>query len=127
MGKKRKKDIQIMISDHERLISDLNDAIEGKIRVTRYQMGRMICHYIPLPIGSWPTDSEINDPETRWLAMMGCMAETLSELNSLKEELAGMESKSDSLPLPMIPFFDNEVADDELRFVSSYVEWRCVR
>ena len=58
--------------------------------------------------------------------MMQYMAETLSELNSIKEELAAMESKVESRPLPMIPFFDQEIVDDERRFASSYVEWRCI-
>ena len=120
---KRKKDLQIKIGVCERRINDLDDVMEGRLHASRLEVAKMIFRHT----GYWPTNSEITDPETRWLAMMQYMAETLSELNSLKEELAGMESKSDSLPLPMIPFFDNEVADDELRFVSSYVEWRCVR
>lgn len=119
----KKKDIQIKISVCERRVSDLDDAIEGKLRVTRHQMTEMIYRYTRCR----PTESEMIDPETRWLAMMQYMAETIRELSSLQEELAAMESKSSSLPLPMIPVFDQEVAEDEIRFVTNYVEWRCMR
>ena len=124
---RKKKDLQFKISVCKDRIKDLNDAIEGKLYVSRYEMGEMISRYISPSERYWPTESEMIDPETRWLAMMQYMAETLSELRFLKEELAAMESKSNCLPLPMIPFFDQEAAEDELRFVSSYVEWRCMR
>lgn len=126
MGKK-KKDIQVKIVACERRVDDLDDAIEGKLRVTNRQMSEMISRYISPSLRWQPTDSEMADPEIRWLAMMQYMADTISELNSLKEELAAMESKSSSLPLPMIPVFDQEAAEDELQFVASYIEWRCVR
>ena len=119
---RKKKDLQVKIVACERRVDDLDDAIEGRLRVTRHQMTEMIYKYTKCR----PTDSEIADPETRWMAMMQYMAETLNELRSLREELAAMESKSNSQPLPMIPFFDNEVAEDELRFVTGYVEWRCM-
>ena len=119
----KKKDIQIKINVCERRVSDLDDAMEGKLRVTRHQMMEMIYRYTRCQ----PTESEMIDPETRWMAMMQYMAETISEINSLKEELAAMESKSSSLPLPMIPVFDQEAAEDEPRFVTNYVEWRCGR
>jgi len=120
---RKKKDLQVKIIACERRVDDLDDAMEGRLRVTRRQMTEMIYQYTKCR----PTNSEIIDPEIRWLAMMQYMADTISELNSLKEELAAMESKSNSQPLPMIPFFDNEAAEDERRFVSCYVEWRCAR
>ena len=121
MGKK--KDLQVRIVTCERRVSDLDDAMEGKLRVTRHQMTEMVYRYTRCR----PTESEMIDPETRWLAMMQYMADTISELNSLKEELAAMESKSNSQPLTMIPVFDQEAAEDEIRFVTNYVEWRCIR
>lgn len=124
---KRKKDIQIKIDVCEHRVDDLDDAIEGKLRVTNRQMSEMISRYISPSMRWQPTDSEITDPEVRWLAMMQYMAETLRELRSLKEDLAAMESKASGQPLPMIPVFDNEAAEDERRFVSCYVEWRCMR
>lgn len=123
---KRKKDIEMQIMVCERRIDDLDDAMDGKLRIPLHQMERMVSDYVS-PMGYHrPSRAEIEDAETRWLAMMADMARTLLALRSLEADLAAMESKASSRPLPMIPFFDDEVAEDERSFVACYVEWRCM-
>ena len=123
---KKKKDIEMQIRVCKRRIDDLDDAMDGRLHVPLHQMERMVSDYIS-PMGYYhPSRTEVEDAETRWLAMMNDMAKTLLTLHSLEADLAAMESRVNSCPLPRIPFFDNEVAEDERSFVSCYIEWRCM-
>lgn len=110
---------------HER-IERLNDAIEGKARVTYVVMEAMVAEYVSPSRRFRPTRDEVMDPKVRWLAMMADMARTIRELAAIEEAEAKRRTRREGNPLPVIPVTKRELREDERSFVACYVEWHCI-